>query len=96
MAGATISAALSGIERTFADVSGLNLLIVTTGLAVLVGLVLTTHGLFIAAGSPLIGAIADRFGRRGLLFVLDGMRSSLSGQQHDSDPLSGWNIYILI
>ena len=70
MAGATISPALSSIERTFADVSGLNLLIVALGPAVLVGLVLTTHGLFIAVGSPLISAIADRFGRRGLFLTV--------------------------
>ncbi len=60
MAGATISPALPAIQRAFG--SGPNT-------AVLVGLVLTMHGLFIAVGSPLIGAFADRYGRRWLLLV---------------------------
>jgi len=60
MAGATIAPALPGIERAFSN---------TPNASVLVGLVLTLHGLFIAIGSPAIGAIADRFGRRPLLLV---------------------------
>lgn len=60
MAGATIAPALPAIQREFSD---------APNAAVLVGLVLTMHGLFIAVGSPFIGAIADRYGRRPLLLV---------------------------
>ncbi|MFC6964550.1 MFS transporter [Halocatena marina] len=60
MAGATISPALPAIQREFAN---------APNAGVLVGLVLTMHGLFIAVGSPLIGALADRYGRRWLLLV---------------------------
>lgn len=60
MAGATISPALPAIQREFAN---------TPNAEVLVGLVLTMHGLFIAVGSPIIGVLADRYGRRWLLVV---------------------------
>ena len=60
MAGATIAPALPAIQREFAS---------APNAAVLVGLVLTIHGLFIAVGSPVIGALADRYGRRWLLLV---------------------------
>ncbi|RRJ31387.1 MFS transporter [Halocatena pleomorpha] len=60
MAGATISPALPAIQREFAT---------APNAGVLVGLVLTMHGLFIAVGSPIIGALADRYGRRWLLLV---------------------------
>lgn len=60
MAGATISPALPAIQREFAN---------APNAGVLVGLVLTMHGLFIAVGSPIIGTLADRYGRRWLLLV---------------------------
>lgn len=60
MAGATIAPALPAIRREFATVPNA---------VVLVGLVLTMHGLFIAVGAPVIGALADRYGRRWLLLV---------------------------
>ncbi|WP_323174625.1 MFS transporter [Natrialba sp. PRR66] len=60
MAGATISPALPAIQREFST---------APNAAMLVGLVLTMHGLFIAVGSPIIGALADRHGRRWLLLV---------------------------
>ena len=60
MAGATISPALPAIQREFAN---------APNAGILVGLVLTMHGLFIAVGSPLIGALADRYGRRWLLLA---------------------------
>lgn len=60
MAGATIAPALPAIQREFAS---------APNAAVLVGLVLTMHGLFIAVGSPVIGALADQYGRRWLLLV---------------------------
>lgn len=60
MAGATISPALPAIQREFSA---------APSAAMLVGLVLTMHGLFIAVGAPLIGALADRYGRRWLLLV---------------------------
>ncbi|ELZ05940.1 MFS transporter [Natrialba asiatica] len=60
MAGATISPALPAIQREFST---------APNAPVLVGLVLTMHGLFIAVGSPAIGALADRHGRRWLLLV---------------------------
>ncbi|ELZ06119.1 MFS transporter [Natrialba asiatica] len=85
MAGATIAPALPAIQREFAT---------APNAAVLVGLVLTTHGLFIAVGSPVIGALADRYGRRWLLlvstvvyalaggsgFVLDSLVAILAGR----------------
>lgn len=60
MAGATIAPALPAIERAFST---------TPNASVLVGLVLTIHGLFIAVGSPVIGRFSDRYGRRPVLFV---------------------------
>lgn len=60
MAGATIAPALPAIQREFSTVPNA---------AVLVGLVLTMHGLFVAVGSPIVGALADRYGRRWLLLV---------------------------
>ncbi|WP_423747282.1 MFS transporter (plasmid) [Haladaptatus sp. SPP-AMP-3] len=60
MAGATIAPALPAIQREFVNVPNAG---------VLVGLVLTMHGLFIAVGSPIIGMLADRYGRRWLLLV---------------------------
>ena len=60
MAGATIAPALPAIQREFSS---------TPNAAVLVGLMLTMHGLFIAVGAPIIGALADRYGRRRLLLV---------------------------
>jgi MFS family permease len=60
MAGATIAPALPAIQREFAN---------APNATVLVGLVLTMHGLFIAVGSPVIGALVDRYGRRSLLLV---------------------------
>ncbi|MFH5801936.1 MFS transporter [Haladaptatus sp. CMAA 1911] len=85
MAGATISPALPAIQREFAH---------TPNAEVLVGLVLTMHGLFIAVGSPIIGALADRYGRRWLFlvstvvyalaggsgFVLDSLIAILAGR----------------
>lgn len=85
MAGATISPALPAIQREFAN---------APNAGVLVGLVLTMHGLFIAVGSPIIGALADRYGRRWLLlvstvvyalaggsgFVLDSLIAILAGR----------------
>lgn len=60
MAGATIAPALPAIQREFSG---------TPNAAVLVGLVLTLHGLSIAIGAPVIGTLADRYGRRWLLLV---------------------------
>lgn len=60
MAGATITPALPAIQREFSNVPNA---------AVLVGLVLTMHGLFVAVGAPIIGALADKYGRRWLLLV---------------------------
>jgi MFS family permease len=60
MAGATIAPALPAIQQEFST---------TPNAAVLVGLVLTMHGLFIAVGAPAIGVLADRYGRRWLLLV---------------------------
>lgn len=85
MAGATISPALPAIQREFANAPNAE---------ILVGLVLTMHGLFIAVGSPIIGALADRYGRRWLLlvstvvyalaggsgFVLDSLIAILAGR----------------
>lgn len=85
MAGATIAPALPAIQREFAT---------TPNASVLVGLVLTMHGLFIAAGAPIIGSLADRYGRRWLLlgstiiyaiaggsgFVLDSLVAILAGR----------------
>ncbi len=85
MAGATISPALPAIQWEFAT---------APNAGVLVGLVLTMHGLFIAVGSPIIGALADRYGRRWLLlvstvvyalaggsgFVLDSLIAILAGR----------------
>lgn len=85
MAGATIAPALPAIQREFAR---------TPNAAVLVGLVLTMHGLFIAVGAPVIGVLADRYGRRSLLlvstivyvlaggsgFVLDSLVAILAGR----------------
>ncbi|WP_255681663.1 MFS transporter [Natrinema sp. SYSU A 869] len=85
MAGATISPALPAIQREFAN---------APNAAVLVALVLTMHGLFIAVGAPVIGALADRYGRRWLLlvsivvyalaggsgFVLDSLVTILAGR----------------
>ncbi len=85
MAGATISPALPAIQRAFVN---------APNAGVLVGLVLTMHGLFIAVGSPVIGALADRYGRRRLLlgstvvyalaggsgFVLDSLVAILVGR----------------
>jgi MFS family permease len=60
IAGATIAPALPAIQQEFST---------APNAAVLVGLVLTIHGLFIAVGSPIIGALADRYGRRWVLLV---------------------------
>jgi MFS family permease len=60
MAGATITPALPAIQREFSNVPNAT---------VLVGLVLTMHGLFVAVGAPIIGALADKYGRRWLLLV---------------------------
>ncbi|OHV84342.1 MFS transporter [Rhizobium sp. LCM 4573] len=58
MSGATISAALPGIETRFADVPNV---------ALLSRLVLTLPAIFIAAFSPVAGLVIDRFGRKPLL-----------------------------
>ncbi len=85
MAGATIAPALPAIQREFTT---------APNAVVLVGLVLTMHGLFIAVGAPVIGALADRYGRRWLLlvstmvyalaggsgFVLDSLMAILAGR----------------
>ena len=89
MAGATISPALPGIEETFANAPPLDLLVIALGPAVLVGLVLTTHGLFIAVGSPLIGAVADRFGRRRLLLLSTVVYALAGGSGFVLDSLVG-------
>ncbi|MFC6799590.1 MFS transporter [Haladaptatus sp. DYSN1] len=85
MSGATIAPALPAIQREFAT---------TPNASILVGLVLTMHGLFIAVGAPVIGLLADRYGRRWLLlgstviyaiagssgFVLDSLVAILAGR----------------
>ncbi|WP_408960623.1 MFS transporter [Natrinema sp. 74] len=85
MAGATIAPTLPAIQREFAT---------TPNASILVGLVLTMHGLFIAVGAPIIGSLADRYGRRWLLlgstviyaiagssgFVLDSLVAILAGR----------------
>jgi MFS family permease len=85
MAGATIAPALPAIQRAFST---------TPNTSILVGLVLTMHGLFIAVGAPIIGSIADRYGCRWLLlgstviyalaggsgFVMDSLVAILAGR----------------
>lgn len=78
MAGATISPALPAIQREFAN---------APNAGVLVGLVLTMHGLFIAVGSPIIGALADRYGRRWLLLVSTVVYALASGSGFVLDSL---------
>lgn len=60
MAGAMIAPALPAIEQEFST---------APNASILVGLVLTMPGLFIAVGAPVVGALADRYGRRWLLLV---------------------------
>lgn len=85
MAGATVAPALPAIQRAFST---------TPNASILVGLILTLHGLFIAVGAPIIGSLADRHGRRWLLlgstavyaiaggsgFVLDSLVAILVGR----------------
>lgn len=78
MAGATIAPALPAIQREFANAPNAE---------VLVGLVLTMHGLFIAVGSPIIGALADRYGRRWLLLVSTGVYALAGGSGFVLDSL---------
>ncbi|WP_330630176.1 MFS transporter [Halocatena halophila] len=58
MAGATIAPALVVIEQRFSTAPNAE---------ILVGLVLTMHGLFITICSPIMGVLADRYGRRWVL-----------------------------
>lgn len=58
MAGATIAPALVVIEQRFATAPNAEILI---------GLVLTMHGLFITICSPIMGVLTDRYGRRWVL-----------------------------
>lgn len=77
MAGATIAPALPAMRVYFADAPNVDLL---------VRLVLTLPGLFIAVAAPLAGAIVDRWGRTRLLaaaIVLYGIAGS-SGYLMDS------------
>jgi MFS family permease len=85
MAGAMIAPALPAIRQEFSAASDA---------AILVGFVLTLHALFVAVGAPVIGSLADRYGRRWLLlvstvvyalaggsgFVLDSLRGILIGR----------------
>ncbi|MCB1165405.1 MAG: MFS transporter [Leptospiraceae bacterium] len=80
MAGATISPSLPAMQGHFSDVEES---------ALLVRLVLTLPALFIALFAPIAGWVADRFGRRRLLFIatiLYGI-SGTSGFFLDSLPL---------
>ena len=60
MAGATIAPSLPAMQQIFADVPNADFL---------VRLVLTLPALFIAIGSPLVGLIIDRFGRKTLMLL---------------------------
>lgn len=79
MAGTTISPSLPAIEAHFADVDGVKLLS---------RMVLTLPALFVAFCAPLIGGLADRYGRLRLLIgsiLLYGF-SGISGLFVDSLP----------
>ena len=79
MAGTTISPSLPAIEANFADVEGVKLLS---------RMVLTLPALFVAFCAPLIGGLADRYGRLRLLIgsiLLYGL-SGISGLFVDSLP----------
>lgn len=79
MAGTAIAPSLPAIETTFADVDGVKLLS---------RMVLTLPALFVAFCAPLIGGLADRYGRLRLLagsILLYGF-SGISGLFVDSLP----------
>ncbi|PLP57043.1 MFS transporter [Mesorhizobium loti] len=79
MAGTTISPSLPAIEANFADVNGVKLLS---------RMVLTLPALFVALCAPLIGSLADRYGRLRLLIgsiLLYGL-SGISGLFVESLP----------
>lgn len=79
MAGTTISPSLPALEAHFADVDGVKLLS---------RMVLTLPALFVAFCAPLIGGLADRYGRLRLLIgsiLLYGL-SGISGLFVDSLP----------
>lgn len=79
MAGTTISPSLPAIETNFADVEGVKLLS---------RMVLTLPALFVAFCAPLIGGLADRYGRLRLLIgsiLLYGL-SGISGLFVESLP----------
>ncbi len=60
MSGATIAPSLPQIQHTFSD---------TANVELLTRLVLTIPALFIALGSPLLGALNDKIGRLPVLFI---------------------------
>jgi MFS family permease len=80
MAGAMIAPALPAIQQEFSAVPNA---------AVLVGLVLTLHALFVAVGSPVIGTLADRYGRRWLLLLSTVVYALAGGSGFVLDSLVG-------
>lgn len=79
MAGTTVSPSLPAIEAAFSDVDGVRLLS---------RMVLTLPALFVAACAPLVGLLADRYGRLRLLIasVLLYGAAGISGLFADSLP----------